>query len=116
MIKEFEISSQSNFIKGAMVLVIDDIKQTPGQGDIYKIPRGCGNFAQCSIVYDCRNGTGNIKYTISSIEKIEAENAVWETWDNGQTTNTIKSLVTVPITGIYQINVTGTTGLEVLMQ
>lgn len=116
MIKDFNISSQSNTINGSIVLNVDDIKEAPGNGDIYKIPSKSGAFSQCAIMFDCRNGKGNIKYTISSIESILSGSAVWETWDNGETTNTIKSLVTTPITGIYQINVTGTTRLEVLMQ
>lgn len=61
------------------------------------------------------SSSGNVQYSLSTLAEVLADTAIWQEWDSGvvtaHTTDTAN-----PVTAIRQVNVSGTTQLELRAQ
>jgi hypothetical protein len=82
------------------------------EGVAVLVPAGVDNITLSLIV---TAGSGKVQYTVSPIANVKNNTANWVNWDAGTVSATATDAI-YPITALKQVNVSGTTRLEVRAQ
>lgn len=91
----------------------EETLESPGNGEWILVPAGITSI-NCTL-YFSGGGSGKIQTTSSSIEKVNANNAVAVDWPHGEVSDTTQD-TTSPVTAIRQVCVGATSILALRAQ
>lgn len=111
-LRYLKLSDETNALNGECIYEEIETLSTPGTGDVFLLPDGSGKIDGLLVNLIISSGSGKVQYSLSTREKIIADNAVWKDWDSGVITATTDD-VFYPVSAIRQVNISGITTIEV---
>lgn len=111
-LKYLELTAETNNYKGECVYQEWEKLSEPGDGNIFLLPDNAGKVESYLVnLIPSPGSSGLIEYSLSNREDIIAGNGIWKTWDSGIVTTTTDDVL-FPVSAIRQVNISGTTTLE----